>query len=102
ENSEINLPILPRHIWQGQDPASFSNFDPSAGWPVGTGPYHLVDASGQAQIFDRNDNWWGARSGFQQLPRPVRLIFQQPGAVDTAAARMINNEFDIGPTLEPG
>src|SRR6185369_15879971 len=57
ENSEINLPILPRHIWQGQDPATFTNFNPSAGWPVGTGPYVVVDASAQAQLFDRNDNW---------------------------------------------
>lgn len=102
ENSEINLPILPKHIWQGQDPDTFSNFNLSAGWPVGTGPYVLVDASGQAQMFDRNDNWWAARTGFQQLPKPLRVIFQQPGAVDTAAARMINNEFDIGPTLEAG
>jgi peptide/nickel transport system substrate-binding protein len=102
ENSEINLPILPKHIWQGQDPATFSNFNlMNAGWPVGTGPYVLVDASGQAQIFDRNDNWWGARTGFQPLPRPLRVIFQQPGAVDTAAARMINDEFDIGPAMEP-
>jgi peptide/nickel transport system substrate-binding protein len=102
ENSEINLPILPKHIWQDKDPATFSNFDLSVGWPVGTGPYTLVDASAQAQMFDRNDDWWGGRTGFQQLPRPLRVIYQQPGAVDTAAARMMNNEFDIGPSLEPG
>jgi peptide/nickel transport system substrate-binding protein len=102
ENSEINLPILPRHIWQAHDPATFSNFDLSAGWPVGTGPYVAVDASGQAQVFDRDDNWWAARTGFQQLPRPSRVIFQQPGAVDTAAARMIDDEFDVGPSMEPG
>ncbi len=38
ENSEIHLPMLPRHVWQGQDPATFSNYDLAAGWPVGTGP----------------------------------------------------------------
>jgi peptide/nickel transport system substrate-binding protein len=102
ENSEIHIPILPKHIWQGQDPATFTNFDLSAGWPVGTGPYTLVDASGQAQTFDRNDNWWGAKTGFQQLPKPMRVIFEQPGADDTAAARMINNEFDIGAVMQPG
>ena len=37
ENSEIHLPILPKHIWQGQDPGTFNNFDLSAGSPVGTG-----------------------------------------------------------------
>ncbi|HEY3060265.1 MAG TPA: ABC transporter substrate-binding protein, partial [Chloroflexota bacterium] len=102
ENSEIHLPMLPRHVWQGQDPSTFSNFDLAAGWPVGTGPYKLVDASGQAQLFDRNDNWWGAKAGFQQLPKPLRVIFTQPGAADTAAARMINNDFDAGAIMQPG
>jgi peptide/nickel transport system substrate-binding protein len=95
ENSEIHIPILPQHIWQGQDPATFNNFDPTTGAPVGTGPYTLVDASGQAQIYDRNDNWWAAKSGFQALPKP-------PGSEDTAAARMINNDFDVGPAMQPG
>jgi peptide/nickel transport system substrate-binding protein len=102
ENSEIHLPILPRHIWQGKDPATFTNFDLTAGWPVGTGPYRLVDASGQAQVFDRNDNWWAAKTGFQPLPKPLRVVFMQPGTADTAAARMINNEFDVGAVMQPG
>lgn len=102
ENSEIHIPILPKHVWQGQDPATFTNFDLSKGWPVGTGPYTLVDASGQAQRFDRNDNWWGAKTGFQQLPKPLRVIFEEPGSDATAAARLSNNEFDIGPALQPG
>jgi len=102
ENSEIHLPILPKHIWQGQDPATFTNYDLASGQPVGTGPYVLVDASGQSQIFDRNDHWWAAKTGFQQLPKPLRVVFAQPGAADTAAARMINNEFDVGAVMQPG
>jgi peptide/nickel transport system substrate-binding protein len=102
ENSEIHIPILPKHVWQGKDPATFTNFDLSQGWPVGTGPYVLVDANAQTQTFDRNDKWWGATSGFQQLPKPLRVIFEQPGAEDTSAARMINNEFDIGAVMQPG
>jgi len=102
ENSEIHLPILPQHIWQGQDPATFTNFDIAAGWPVGTGPYKLVDASAQQQLYDRNDNWWAAKTGFQNLPKPLRVIFMQPGAADTAAARTINNEFDAGAVMQPG
>ena len=31
ENSEIHLPILPQHVWHGQDPATFSNFDLTTG-----------------------------------------------------------------------
>jgi peptide/nickel transport system substrate-binding protein len=102
ENSEIHLPILPRHIWQGQDPATFTNFDLATGSPVGTGPYVLVDASGQAQLFDRNDKWWAAKTGFQALPKPLRVVFVPPGAADTAAARTINNEFDAAAIMQPG
>jgi peptide/nickel transport system substrate-binding protein len=102
ENSEIHIPILPQHIWQGQDPGTFSNFDLSANSPVGTGPYVLVDASGQAQIFDRNDNWWAAKTGFQALPKPLRIVYTEPGSADTSAARMINNEFDAGAIMQPG
>ncbi len=102
ENSEIHLPILPRHIWQGQDPATFTNFDLATGSPVGTGPYVLVDASGQGQLFDRNDKWWAAKTGFQNLPKPLRVVFVSPGAADTAAARTINNEFDAAAIMQPG
>jgi peptide/nickel transport system substrate-binding protein len=102
ENSEIHLPILPRHIWQGQDPATFTNFDVSTGSPVGTGPYVLVDASGQAQIFDRNDKWWAAKTGFQALPKPLRVVYTPAGSADTAAARTINNEFDAAAIMQPG
>jgi len=102
ENSEIHIPILPQHIWKGQDPTKFTNFDLAKGWPVGTGPYVLVDATAQGQLFDRNDNWWAARTGFQKLPRPLRVSFVPPGSADTAAARMINNEFDVGTIMQPG
>jgi peptide/nickel transport system substrate-binding protein len=102
ENSEIHIPILPRHVWQGQDPATFTNFDLATGSPVGTGPYVLVDASGQAQLFDRNDKWWAAKTGFQALPKPLRVVFTPSGSNDTAAARAINNEFDIPGIMQAG
>ncbi len=102
ENSEIHVPILPKHIWDGEDPLEFSNFDLEKGWPVGTGPYVAVSASGQAQIFDRNDNWWAAKVGFKELPEPVRIAYIPPGSADTMVTRMINNEFDVGSIMQPG
>jgi len=69
---------------------------------VGTGPYIMVAATGQRQDFDRNDNWWAAKSGFQKLPKPLRVSAIPPGAGDTAVAREINNEFDAGNIMQPG
>jgi peptide/nickel transport system substrate-binding protein len=40
--ADVGVPIVAQHIWDGQDPSSFKNYDPSKGWPVGTGPYKLV------------------------------------------------------------
>ncbi len=102
ENSEIHLPILPKHIWEGQDPLEFTNYDLDKGWPVGTGPFVATRADSQGQIFDRNDNWWAAKVGFKELPEPLRVAYIPPGGQDTMVARMINNEFDVGSIMQPG
>ncbi|MEZ4620439.1 MAG: ABC transporter substrate-binding protein [Caldilineaceae bacterium] len=69
ENSEINMAILPQHIWDGQDPETFNNFDLEQGWPVGTGPYRLVAASESQQVFDRRDDWWLPRPALPNYPK---------------------------------
>ena len=70
---ENHYPILPKHIWEGQDIATFTNFDLAKGWPIGTGAYKLVSVSPTQEIFDRRDDWWGAKTGFQELPAPKRI-----------------------------
>ncbi|MEE8047074.1 MAG: ABC transporter substrate-binding protein, partial [Dehalococcoidia bacterium] len=102
ENSEIHIPILAKHAWEGQDALEWNNFDLAKGYPLGTGPYTLVQATGQAQVFDRNDDWWGNEVGFRDLPEPLRVTYIPPGSADTMAARMINNEFDVGSIMQPG
>ena len=60
--------IVPKHIWEGQDPETFTNFDLAKGWPVWTGPYKMIKASADRIRFDLDPNWWGAKTGFQSLP----------------------------------
>ena len=67
--------IVPEHIFKGQDPQTFTNFDLAKGWPVVTGPYKLVYSDPQQKIWDRRDDWWGAKTGFHPLPAPERMIF---------------------------
>ncbi|MFV9507341.1 MAG: ABC transporter substrate-binding protein [Oscillochloridaceae bacterium umkhey_bin13] len=67
--------IVPKHIWHDQDPLTFTNYDPAQGWPVFTGPYKLVSFSPRTFIYERDDNWWGAATGFKPLPAPERLIW---------------------------
>ncbi len=102
ENSEIHIPILPKHIWDGQDWTQFQNYDLAKGWPVGTGPFKLVEASPQGQFFDRDDNWWGVKTGFQKPSKVKRQAFLPLGASAAQIAHMISNEVDVDITMQPG
>ncbi|MCP4381396.1 MAG: hypothetical protein GY798_08265, partial [Hyphomicrobiales bacterium] len=70
---ENHYPTLAKHVWEGEDIATFNNYDPEKGWPLGTGPYKLVLSSNQQEIFDRRDDWWGVKTGLQDAPAPKRI-----------------------------
>ena len=86
--------IVPEHIWNGQDPETFTNYDPDQGWPVFTGPYKLASSSDTEFSYVRDDNWWGAASGFQSLPQPKKLVWVWYGPEETRAAAMADNQLD--------
>jgi len=71
--------INPEHIFRDVDPYTFKNFDPENGLPLGTGPYVLVSANETEWVYDRNDDWWGAKTGVFKLPEPLRLIWTVTG-----------------------
>jgi peptide/nickel transport system substrate-binding protein len=91
-----DVSIMPKHIWDGQDPLTFKNYDPAKGWPVFTGPYKLssFNQDGTEFVYVRDDNWWGAKSGFQPLPKPKKLVWTWFGPEEKRAAAMANNELD--------
>src|SRR5258706_9831785 len=92
--------IVPKHIWEGQDPETFTNFDLAKGWPVWTGPYRMVKASAGEFDYDLNPDWWGAKTGFQKLPAPQRVVFVDAGPADRKAAALAANEVDGEPQLD--
>jgi peptide/nickel transport system substrate-binding protein len=96
-----SLMVMPEHIWAGQDPLTFTNFDPAQGWPVGTGPYTLSDLQVDRIVWDRNDDWWGAQAGFRDLPEPLRVIYLSISNEDTRVQRVANNEIDAGQNVSP-
>jgi peptide/nickel transport system substrate-binding protein len=86
--------ILPEHIWKDQDPLTFKNYDPAQGWPVFTGPYKLESANETEFVYVRDDNWWGVEAGFQDLPKPEKLIWTWYGPEETRTAAVANNGLD--------
>jgi peptide/nickel transport system substrate-binding protein len=97
ENHQV---IVPKHIWEGQDPVTFTNFDLAKGWPVGSGPYKLVESTSRQQIMDRNDDWWGAKTGFMNLPAPCRVTMVPTGAEEPRGQMYQSNQIDYGLALQ--
>lgn len=94
------LAIAPEHIWSKvEDPATFNNFDLKAGLPMGTGPYKLVRSTETEQVYDRCETWWGAETGFEDMPEPLRCIWITCTSEEVRAAKMVNNELDSSWTM---
>jgi len=94
--------MLPKHIWEGQDPATFKNFDLDKGWPIFTGPYTLTKATETEFVWERRDDWWGAETGFHDLPAPERLIWLALGSEDMRAQGMLADEIDLCSEMSMG
>ncbi len=94
--------ILPEHVWKDQDPFTFTFYDPDKGWPIGTGPYKLVSANPTEFIWDRDDNWWGAQTGWMPLPEPLRLIWIIGGPEETKALLMADHQLDSAMNITLG
>lgn len=89
--------IMPEHVWDGQNAATFA-FNP----PIGTGPYTFTSATSNRAIWDRNDNWWGAKTGFQDLPAPQRVIFLESGGEESRAQLIASNQLDAAQNVTIG
>jgi peptide/nickel transport system substrate-binding protein len=101
-HQDVGVFIVPEHIFKGQDAQSFTNFDLAKGWPVVTGPYKMIYSDPQQKIWDRRDDWWGAKTGFHPLPAPQRLIFL-PGYDESKQVELlINNEVDCTLSMQLG
>lgn len=97
-----NIVILPKHVYEGQDPFTFTFYDPEQGWPIGTGPYKLVSASPTNFVWDRDDNWWGAATGWHALPEPQRVIFAITGSEENKALLMSDGQLDSAMNITLG
>jgi peptide/nickel transport system substrate-binding protein len=82
------ITILPKHIWENEDPLTFKN-NP----PVTTGPYRLKEATQSSVVWERRDDWW-ATEVLGVTPGPREVQFLHLGAEPNVAQALINNELD--------
>jgi len=94
--------VVPKHIWQGQDPRKFGDFDLAKGWPIGTGPYKVVRSDAGSIVFDRLPHWWAVDTGFvKSMPAPERIIYR-PATAEAMPQLFSGNEIDMGRSLPVG
>jgi peptide/nickel transport system substrate-binding protein len=82
------ITILPKHIWENEDPLTFKN-NP----PVTTGPYRLKEATQSSVVWERRDDWW-ATDVLGVTPGPREVQFLYLGAESNVAQALVNNELD--------
>lgn len=86
--------VVPKHIWEDKDPLTFKNYNPEKGWPVFTGPYRLKQFTETEFVYTRDDQWWGAASGWKPLPKPETLVWVWYGPEETRTAATADDELD--------
>ena len=82
--------VVPRHIWEGEDPGSFK-FNP----PVQTGPYVLEEASATQlyYLWRKNPDYWNREN---LDPAPEYVLYRQASEVDTSVQAFLAGNIDIG------
>ena len=94
--------IVPAKVWQGQDPATFKNYDAAKGWPLFSGPYTLKSATGNQFDYVLNPKWWGAETGVWPLPKPQKLTWISYGTAETRTAAMAKHQLDSLTAIDLG
>ena len=99
---DIGLYIVPKHIYEGQDWATFTAFDIAKGWPVTTGPWRLAFSSPEQKVIDRADSWWAVDQGLvEAMPQVERIIYLPFTEETQVAQQLISNEIDCSLDLRP-
>jgi len=81
--------VMPKHIWEGEDPGTFK-FNP----PVQTGPYTLQEASSTQlyYVWKKNPDYWNAA---EFDPAPEYVIYRQATEVDAMVQEFLAGDTDV-------
>ncbi len=98
---DIGVYIAPKHIFEGQDWATFTHWDLAKGWPVTTGPWRVVYSAPEQKVLDRADSWWGTDAKVAELPAPERFIYLPDPGEQGLVTGVIANQYDIDTGIQP-
>jgi peptide/nickel transport system substrate-binding protein len=90
----LPIPIVPEHVWKNVSEKDIKSYgaEPQGGKPVvGSGPFRLVQGTGDGQIFkfEANPGYWGG------APHIDEVIFQFYKNDDSAVQALLKGEADF-------
>ena len=87
---EDGVRVVPRHIWESQDPGTFT-FNP----PVYTGAYMLEESSSTKlyYLWKKNPAYWNKAV---LDPKPEHVMYIQKAPVDSAVQEFMAGNLDVG------
>lgn len=90
--------IMPKHVFEGQDPLQF-DFNP----PVSIGAYtlHSYDPNGQWFTWEKREDWQRTSLGRFGEPGPRYVTYVDPGPPDRRVIAQMNHELDIIHDVSP-
>ncbi|GAB6089816.1 ABC transporter substrate-binding protein [Spirochaeta dissipatitropha] len=98
-NTMLNVPMLPKHIWE-----NYSEADVTGGSnenPVGTGPYKYDTHQEDRMVWLRNDSWWAIDAlGLSMAPR--RIVDIRNSSNNVALGQLLQGGLDLSNNFLPG
>jgi peptide/nickel transport system substrate-binding protein len=92
---------VPEHVWKDvEDKAAFTFFDIAKGWPLTTSAWSVARVNQTEIVLDRRADWWGAKTGFHEMPAVERIVVVPGGARDRVVQMLATNQIDTAADIQ--
>ncbi len=98
QNNLYNIPIVPKHLWEGRTEEEITVGANEN--PIGSGAYLYVEAGADRNIWQRNENWWGIQVFGKPAPKYIVDILTPTN--NAALGMVIKGELDLSNHFLPG
>lgn len=97
-NYLYNLPIVPKHLWEGRTEEEITTGANEK--PIGSGAYLYLSNAEDRNIWQRNENWWGI--DVFGTPAPKYIVDIRFSSNNVALGSVLKGEVDLSNNFLPG
>jgi peptide/nickel transport system substrate-binding protein len=98
ENNLYNIPIVPKHLWEGRTEEEVTVGANEK--PVGSGAYLYLSNAEDRNIWIRNEKWWGI--DVFGTPAPKYIVDIRTSSNNVALGMVLKGEIDLSNNFLPG